>query len=65
MSGAGFFQMMSDVHHALEREWVKVVRGVLRDRLEESDETRRRKAELQKRADEAIRMGMLPLDLGT
>ena len=41
------------------------MRGVLRDCIEESDESRERKAELQKRADEAVRMGMLPLDLGT
>jgi hypothetical protein len=60
MSGAEFFGLMSDTHRAMEREWVCVVRGVLRDRIEESNETRKRKAELQRRADEAIRMGMLP-----
>jgi hypothetical protein len=36
------------------------VRGVLRDRIEESDETRERKEELQKRADEALRYGEIP-----
>jgi hypothetical protein len=60
MNGAEFFAQMSDIHRAMEREWVCVVRGVLRDRIEESNETRKRKAELQRRADEAIRMGMLP-----
>jgi hypothetical protein len=60
MSGAEFFGLMSETHHAMEGEWVKVVRGVLRDRIEEGEETRKRKAELQRRADEAIRLGELP-----
>ena len=51
---------MTDVHREMEREWVRVVRGVLGDRMEESDETRERKEELQRRADEAIRHGEIP-----
>jgi hypothetical protein len=60
LNGAEFFGLMTDVHHAMEREWVRVVRGVLGDRIEESDETRERKEELQRRADEAIRPGEIP-----
>ena len=61
ISGAEFFGVMTDVHREMEREWVRVVRGVLGDRIEESDETRERKEELQRRADEAaIRHGEIP-----
>lgn len=60
ISGAEFYGVMSDVHREMEREWVRVVRGVLGDRIEESDETRERKEELQRRADEAIRHGEIP-----
>ena len=60
ISGAEFNGLMTDVHREMEREWVRVVRGVLGDRIEESDETRERKEELQRRADEAIRHGEIP-----
>jgi hypothetical protein len=60
VSGAEFFGFMSDLQRTMESEWVRVVRGVLRDRIEESDETRERKEELQKRADEAIQHGEIP-----
>jgi hypothetical protein len=60
VSGAEFFGLMSELHHAMESEWLKIVRGVLGDRIEESDETRERKEELQKRADEALRHGEIP-----
>jgi len=59
MSGAGFF-WADDIHRAMESEWHKIVRGVLRYRIEECDETRERKEELQKRADEALRHGEIP-----
>jgi hypothetical protein len=60
VSGAEFFGLMSDLHRTMEREWVNIVRGVLRDKIEESEETRERNEELQKRADEAIRHGAIP-----
>lgn len=63
MSGAEFFGLMGEVHRAMESEWIRVVRGVLRDRIEGSGAGRERKEELQRRADEAIRMGEIP-DLG-
>jgi hypothetical protein len=60
ISGAKFFGLMTNVHHAMESEWLKIVRGVLGDRIEESDETGERKEELQKRVDEALRQGEIP-----
>lgn len=58
--GVQLWKMMSEPQKELESQWRWIVLRVLRDRIEETDETRERKEELKRRADEAVRMGVFP-----